>query len=118
MELHQTSASPITQLILASPNSGAKLLVVSPKKTSIGRDDGNDVVLDSPLASRRHAVLLIDGPSVTLQDLGSRNGTFVNGCRVDSRVLANRDLIEIGDCVLRFLVPTSRSRAAASRPAA
>ena len=41
---------------------------------------------------------------MTLKDLGSRNGTFVNGVKIESQVLANGDSIKIGDCEMRFLV--------------
>lgn len=90
-------------LILATPTTKAKLLAVTAPSTTIGRDSVNDVVLESTLASRRHAVLLTEGPFVTIKDAGSRNGTYVNGRRVETQVLADHDLIEIGDCVMRFL---------------
>ena len=90
-------------LILATPTTEAKLLTVVAPATTLGRDSDNDVVIDSQLASRRHAVLLIEGPFVTIKDAGSRNGTYVNGRRVEAEVLADHDLIEIGDCLMRFL---------------
>jgi pSer/pThr/pTyr-binding forkhead associated (FHA) protein len=48
-------------------------------------------------------VLEIDGPFCTVRDVGSRNGTYVNGRRIESQVLADGDTISIGDCMLRFL---------------
>lgn len=93
----------MAKLILATPTSAARLLTVTAAATTIGRDAVNDVVIESTLVSRRHAVLLSDGPFVTIKDEGSRNGTYVNGRRVETQVLADHDLIEIGDCVMRFL---------------
>lgn len=93
----------IAQLILATPNGEAKLVAMVEPRTTIGRDTVNDVVIESALASRRHAVLLTEGPFVLIADSGSRNGTYVNGCRVKTQVLADRDLIEVGDCLMRFL---------------
>ncbi len=90
-------------LILATPNTRVKVVAVVSPATTIGRDLVNNVVIDSPLASRQHAVLLIDGPFVIIKDAGSRNGTYVNGCRVETQVLADHDLIEIGDCLMRFV---------------
>ena len=101
MEIEELVAPP--KLILASPNGKGKVVVLSRNSMSIGRDPGNDLVLDSTLVSRRHAMLLTDGPFITLRDLGSRNGTHVNGRRIEAAVLADRDVIEIGDCLLRFL---------------
>jgi serine/threonine protein kinase len=53
----------------------------------IGRDDACEVIIESDSISRRHARLTIAEAGVYLQDLGSANGTFINGHRVDGRVL-------------------------------
>jgi ABC-type multidrug transport system ATPase subunit len=73
-----------------------------------------DFVLDHPLVSRRHARLLRDGNHVVLHDLGSANGTFVNGRRLTRKVeLHPGDRIDIGPFSLTFdgeaLVSRSRS---------
>jgi DNA-binding winged helix-turn-helix (wHTH) protein len=68
---------------------------------------GEDVVawIDSPLSSRRHARILVLDGRATLEDLGSKNGTRLNGERVESpTVLADRDEVKIGDVVLVFRV--------------
>ena len=101
MELRQ-GLETWPKLILASPKAKGKLVALVRARALIGREAGNDLVLDSRLVSRRHAVVLTDGVLVTLEDLGSRNGTFVNGHRIHSWVLAHRDIIEIGDYILRF----------------
>ncbi len=62
----------------------------------MGRDPDSDVVVDDLLVSRRHAELRrVDG-SFEVADLGSHNGTFVNGNRVERAVLAERDVVMIG----------------------
>jgi ABC transport system ATP-binding/permease protein len=63
-------------------------LVAAGRSLSIGREQGNDIVLDDALVSRHHAVLDPHGPHGTavLRDLGSFNGTFVNGHRVEGAV--------------------------------
>lgn len=70
----------------------------------IGRAAANDLVLDSGRVSRFHAVLSLDGPTVSITDLGSRNGTYVNGARIRSCVLVDGDSISIGACQIRFVV--------------
>jgi pSer/pThr/pTyr-binding forkhead associated (FHA) protein len=63
----------------------------------IGRDPDTDVCLDAAGVSRRHARLVIDGPRVTIEDLNSKNGTFVRGVRITSRrVLLPGDEVSIG----------------------
>jgi len=71
--------------------------------TTIGRASDNLVVLDSMEVSRRHAVVVATGSFVTINDMQSRNGVFVNGVRVRSQVLAAGDEICIGPFKLRFL---------------
>ena len=93
----------MAQLILTMANGKTQQMALTAPSTTIGRALDSDVVLESILASRRHAVLLSDGPFVTLRDTGSRNGTYVNGTRIETQVLAHGDTIGIGDCRMRFL---------------
>lgn len=63
----------------------------------MGRSSGCQIVFEDALVSRRHAELVVTGESVTLRDLGSINGAFVNGERVDgSRDLVAGDRVSIG----------------------
>lgn len=68
--------------------------------TVLGRDDAADIILDDPGISRRHSEIRVtqDGPHTvtTIRDLGSTNGTFVNGERVDSTHLEGGDRITVG----------------------
>ncbi len=69
----------------------------------IGRDPDADVYVDSPSVSRRHAMLRITGHQACIEDLGSRNGTFVGDRRIDtSSALQNGDAIRVGSVVLTF----------------
>ena len=97
----QFAAPP--QLIVASPQARGRVVALVRATTRIGRDTGNDLVLESDLVSRRHAVLRIEGGVVVLEDLDSTNGTWVNGSRVRRRVLADHDEVELGECMLRFV---------------
>jgi DNA-binding winged helix-turn-helix (wHTH) protein len=63
----------------------------------LGRDPELDVVLDSATVSRRHARIRIHNREVTLEDLGSKNGSFLHGQRVEAPVrLADGDRIRFG----------------------
>ncbi len=67
---------------------------------SIGRDPGNQVMIDDVQVSRQHARLIPQGGLMVLEDLGSTNGTSVNGLRITSpHTLAHGDEIGLGDNV-------------------
>ncbi len=69
----------------------------------LGRDEEATAWIDSPLSSRRHARIVVAEGRATLEDLGSKNGTRLNGERLSSpTVLADRDEVRIGDVVLTF----------------
>ena len=68
-----------------------------PGTYSIGRADDCDVVLSSGRCSRYHARLVVDAQGAALEDLGSANGTFVNGVRIAERhALNNGDFVVVG----------------------
>ena len=69
----------------------------------IGRDPGLSVRLDLPSVSRRHARIVVSSTGATVEDLGSKNGTFLRGERVvGAAELADGDEIAIGSVVLLF----------------
>lgn len=70
------------------------------RDTAVGRDPAGEVVLDAPRVSRRHCVVRRGDPACEVEDLGSANGTFVNGVRVQRLLLNDGDVIEAGGCVL------------------
>ena len=71
----------------------------------LGREPAADIYLDATNVSRRHAVIRIADGAATLQDLGSKNGTFIGGKRVDGMIaLRDGDRIQIGSVVMTFRV--------------
>ena len=90
-------------LILMTPKGETTQVPVAEPEMTIGRAEHNHVVLASPRVSRFHAALATDGPVVTIRDLGSRNGTFVNGKRIEMQILVNGDNIDIAGYWMRFL---------------
>jgi predicted component of type VI protein secretion system len=68
---------------------------------TIGREAGNEIVIEDPQVSRRHAQLTRQGEAYILEDIGSTNGTYVNGKRVTAPVLlSNGDTIGLADTVV------------------
>lgn len=69
----------------------------------MGRDDGCDLILGDDYVSKHHAQVLIDKGRPMLEDLGSTNGTYLNGKKISRRmVLKDGDIIKIGGITLRF----------------
>jgi len=71
----------------------------------IGRTEHNDLHIESKYVSRHHAMLVRHGNSTLLMDLNSANGTFVNSRRISNQVMANDDVITLGDFGLKFVDP-------------
>ncbi|MGH7901083.1 MAG: FHA domain-containing protein [Thermodesulfobacteriota bacterium] len=69
---------------------------------SIGRAQDNDIVINNLSVSRYHAMIYNKGGKVVIKDLGSANGTFVNGAKVDEADLWLGDVILIGKHVIKF----------------
>ncbi len=71
---------------------------------SIGRDSSNHLWAPDPALSRRHCLVVARSEQVSIQDLGSRNGTLVNGVPIEQKEMRHGDQIYIGDSVLLFLL--------------
>lgn len=73
------------------------------ERTTVGRRPYNDVVIDNLAVSGEHAVFLMNGDDVEVEDLGSTNGTYVNGKAIKRQPLRNGDTVEVGKYKIRFL---------------
>jgi DNA-binding winged helix-turn-helix (wHTH) protein len=71
----------------------------------VGRESDASVCLDSPKVSRRHATITVSGSRAVLEDLGSKNGSFVRGVRIAApAALASGDEVRIGPFTLIFRI--------------
>ena len=79
------------------PDTG-ETISLSGEMTSIGRASNNDIVVEESGVSRRHAAIRNDPSGFWIMDLGSRNGTFVNGEQIEGEGvrLHDMDRIELG----------------------
>jgi DNA-binding winged helix-turn-helix (wHTH) protein len=94
-----SSANPMSFCWLVKDG---KRLPLQPGENILGRDEAN-IHIDSPTVSRRHARIRVSGTEAVLEDLGSKNGTCVNGERVSTVVrLKDGDEVQVGSVVSRF----------------
>lgn len=90
--------------VLSGPGSGT-IVAMKEGRIRIGRRDDNDLWLRDARTSGAHATIYYAASGeFRIRDLGSRNGTWLNGSRVQEYAIRDGDLIEIGGCVLRFRV--------------
>ena len=98
--------SSIRRLMVISGDERIKegqAIQLSKASLIIGRDDGCDLILGDDYVSKHHAQVIIDKGRPTLEDLGSTNGTYLNGKKISRRmVLKDGDIIKIGGITLRF----------------
>jgi len=87
-------------VVLTGPSKGRELPI--DRQLTIGRNPDNDLHLDDPEISRKHALIEQGEKGTVLRDLGSGNGTFVGGRRVLEFKLSNGDVIRMGKQELRF----------------
>src|SRR6185503_17371222 len=81
----------------------------------IGRSETADVRIDHDAVSRKHARLVLEGDCVSVMDLGSRNGTYVNDVRITGRrVLCPNDIIGIQGATIVFHAPLAAAESVVS----
>ena len=90
-------------LIVEEPGRAVRLHLLQPSDTVIGTDDSCDLALRGRFLSRRHCVLRLRGGVLEIEDLGSRNGTEVDGRRAERQVLAADALVHLGDVSLTIV---------------
>ncbi len=92
----QQQGSRYGQLVLSAAGQPLRTYWLTQTRTVIGRRATNTLVLDDLTVSGEHAVLMAGQQDVVIQDLGSRNGTLVNGAPVARALLNDGDSIDIG----------------------
>lgn len=101
-----------------SGNDQGKVIELNRPTTSVGRGADQMLVIADIAVSRRHLQIQMTPTGYRMQDMGSPNGTMVNGKRVAEVQLMDGDQIELGNSLLRFEHPPSRPQQEAPPPAA
>lgn len=102
-QLRSAESFPLVEVV-HGPRQGAWFTVAYQKETTLGRAATNSVILEDNSVSRSHSVILQKGDEYYVRDIGSRNGTFVNGQKItEETLLTHLDVLKIGIYTLRFL---------------
>lgn len=96
-------ATPMLKILFRNKEHAPVWLV--DKSYAVGRADDNQLVLDDPSISARHARILAQNQIYMLRDLGSERGTYVNGHRITQKALFTGDVVRIGDIELEVIDP-------------
>jgi len=104
----------MAKLILSMDGLVLKEIPLSKERTTIGRKAHNDIQIDNLAVSGEHAVIVTILNDSFMEDLGSTNGTLVNGNPVKKHFLQNNDVIELGKYKLKFIQEAGAQPAAAA----
>src|SRR6185436_6080920 len=103
----------MAKLILSLDGQVIKEFTLTKERSTIGRKPHNDIQIDNLAVSGEHAIIMTILNDSFLEDLGSTNGTLVNGQSVKKHFLQSNDTIEIGKYKLKYVneVPATMSQA-------
>jgi pSer/pThr/pTyr-binding forkhead associated (FHA) protein len=105
----------MAKLILSMDGLVLKEIPLTKERTTIGRKPHNDIQIDNLAVSGEHAVIVTILNDCFLEDLGSTNGTLVNGNPVKKHFLQNNDVVELGKYRLKFVGEAPLPAAAAEK---
>ncbi len=102
-------ADDTPKLMVTLTGEQPREVLLTEKRALVGRADLSDIVIADQFVSGQHALLIRDENAVVLVDLRSRNGTYVNGRRIQSKVLLHNDIISLGGHRLKMIYPEGHS---------
>ncbi len=93
------------KLIITANGETLQEIQLTEKRALVGRSELSDIVISDQFVSKQHMLLIRDQNAIVLVDLKSRNGTYVNSRRVESKVLLNNDIVSLGDHRMKMIYP-------------
>ena len=112
--LTELAESVPPQLIISRAGQVVRELQLIGPRTLLGRSAMSDVVIDHEYISKHHALLVWADDEVMLLDLKSRNGTYVNGQRVERQILRDNDVLTLGEYRVKLVLPAEPKSVSAS----
>ena len=97
--------------VIQGPKDVGRVVVIRQGKCTFGRAEGCTIVLASEKVSKRHCEFTLTAEEFFVKDLGSSNGTFVNGEPVKESRLARGDHVQLGDYVFEVVVSREATNA-------
>jgi len=104
----------MAKLILSMDGLVLKEIPLTKERTTIGRKPHNDIQIDNLAVSGEHAVIVTILNDSFLEDLGSTNGTLVNGNPIKKHFLQNNDIVELGKYRLKYVSEAGQQPAASA----
>jgi len=101
----------MAKLIMSLENAVIREVPLDKERVTIGRKEHNDIQVDNLAVSGEHAVIVTLLNDSFLEDLGSTNGTLVNGNPVKKHILQNNDVIEVGKYKLKYVADQAAGKA-------
>lgn len=95
-------AEMILSYLIAEEGLTKGMIFPLESRLTIGRGEENDIRLTHSTVSRQHTVVYLEDGQPFVQDMESRNGTYLNGERVEKAGLSSGDIVWVGDVALRF----------------
>jgi len=91
-------------LLIVKENGSSQQIVLRKSRIVVGREPGCELRIPLPSVSRQHCEFIIEDGSITLRDLGSSNGTYINKERVEEAELTPGVLIAVGPAVFALMI--------------
>jgi predicted component of type VI protein secretion system len=107
----------MAKLILSLEGSVIREIPIDKERLTIGRKPTNDIQIENLAVSGEHACIVTILADSFLEDLGSTNGTLVNGNQIKKHILQNSDVIEIGKYKMKYVVEAVAKEVASQQPA-
>src|SRR5580704_16062460 len=95
----------MAKLVVLTQSMAGRSCELAAERTTIGRVEENAFQIAEPSVSSRHAEILLRGSDIVVKDLGSTNGTFINGEKITEAVLKPGQTLRFGNVDLKLDVP-------------
>ena len=101
--LDESALSESPALVIIYGSNMGRIFELEPGERLVGRDEDCHIMLTEREVSRRHCTISVGSSGVTVRDLGSTNGTYINDKRVEEKKVRNGDRLRIGGTMLKYL---------------